>query len=220
MHRHFKYVNKLSSEKFLDIRELDENFLTFYKIPRYIEWYNRPFSSIIICWFYPLSLWHPLSKDCIVKMAKKWKIIFFLNNGNRPIYFQLSAFILQDWIQNVFWLINSMSIKTRWSVKSVTRTRTGNLRKCPEPEIFYYWYHLLCIFIYLKHIDYNKMSKYIQKVERCSFMISRSVKCVIRTTKVDNSVFPEPKIFSFITRFLLENRVFLHLKRLNHNNFY
>ena len=57
LHRHFKYVKKLSNEKVLDIRELDENFLTYYKIPRYIEWYNRPFSSIIICWFHPLSLW-------------------------------------------------------------------------------------------------------------------------------------------------------------------
>ena len=74
--------------------------------------------------------------------------------------------------------------------------------------------------MYLKHIDYNKMSKYIQKVEKCSFLISRSVKCVTRTTKVDNSVLPEPEIFSFITRFLLENRVFLHLKRINHNNLY
>ena len=35
---HFKYVKKLSNEKFLDIREVDENFLTYYKIPRYIEW--------------------------------------------------------------------------------------------------------------------------------------------------------------------------------------
>jgi hypothetical protein len=48
--------------------------------------------------------------------------------------------------------------------------------------------------------------------------VLRSVKCVTRTTKVDNSVLPEPEIFSFITRFLLENRVFLHLKRINHNN--
>jgi hypothetical protein len=63
------------------------------------------------------------------------------------------------------------------------------------------------------------MSKYIQKVERCSFLISMSVKCVTRTTKIDNSVLPEPEIFSFITRFLLENRVFLHLKRVNHNNY-
>jgi hypothetical protein len=31
---HFKYVKKLSNGKFLDIRELDENFLTYYKIPR------------------------------------------------------------------------------------------------------------------------------------------------------------------------------------------
>ena len=38
LHRHFKYVKKLSNEKFLDIRELDESFLTYYKIPRYIEW--------------------------------------------------------------------------------------------------------------------------------------------------------------------------------------
>ena len=34
LHRHFKYVKKLSNEKFLDIREIDENFLTYYKIPR------------------------------------------------------------------------------------------------------------------------------------------------------------------------------------------
>ena len=38
LHRNFKYVKKLSNEKFLDIRELDENFLTYYRIPRYIEW--------------------------------------------------------------------------------------------------------------------------------------------------------------------------------------
>ena len=37
LHRHFKYVKKLSNEKFLDIRELDENYLTYYKIPIYIE---------------------------------------------------------------------------------------------------------------------------------------------------------------------------------------
>jgi hypothetical protein len=34
LHRHFKYVKKLSNEKFLDIRELDENYLIYYKIPR------------------------------------------------------------------------------------------------------------------------------------------------------------------------------------------
>ena len=96
------------------------------------------------------------------------------------------------------------------SVKCVTRT--GNLLLLISSLIlrcFAKTFHLLCIFISLKHIDYNKMSKYIQKVE-----------CVTRTTKVDNSVLPEPEIFSFITRFLLENRVFLHLKRINHNNFY
>ena len=38
--------------------------------------------------------------------------------------------------------------------------------------------------------------------------------------KMCNPVLPEPEIFSFITKFLLENRVFLHLKRINHNNFY
>ena len=70
LHRHFKYVKKLSNEKFLDIRELDENFLTYYKIPRYIEWYNRPFSSIIICWFHPLSHRHPL---ILVKSAWVFK---------------------------------------------------------------------------------------------------------------------------------------------------
>jgi hypothetical protein len=43
-------------------------------------------------------------------------------------------------------------------------------------DFFYHNAHLLCIFIYLKHIDYNKMSKYIQKVEKCSFLITRSVK--------------------------------------------
>ena len=37
LHRHFKYVKQLSNEKFLDIRELGENFLTYYKVPRYID---------------------------------------------------------------------------------------------------------------------------------------------------------------------------------------
>jgi hypothetical protein len=107
------------------------------------------------------------------------------------------------------------------SVKCVTRT--GNLLLSISSLIlrcFAKKFHLLCIFIYLKHIDYNKMPKYIQKVEKCCFLISRSVKCVTRTTKVDNSVLPEPEIFSFITRFLMENHVFLHLKCINHNNFY
>jgi hypothetical protein len=67
--------------------------------------------------------------------------------------------------------------------------------------------------------SFNKMSKYIQKVEKCSFLISRSVKCVTWTTKVDNSVLSELEIFSFIMRFLLENRVFFHLKRINHKKF-
>ena len=107
------------------------------------------------------------------------------------------------------------------SVKCVTRT--GNLLLLISSLIlrcFAKVFHLLCIFIYLKHIDYNKMLKCNQKVERCSFLISRSVRCVTRTTKVDSSVLPEPEIFSFITRFLVENRVFLHLKRINHNNLY
>ena len=107
--------------------------------------------------------------------------------------------------------------------KLTEMSRTGNILLLISSLIlrcFSKTFHLLCIFIYLKHIDYNKMSKYIQKVERCSFLILRSVKCVIRTTKVDNSVLPEPDIFSFITRFLLENRAFFNLKRINHNNFY
>ena len=107
------------------------------------------------------------------------------------------------------------------SVKCVTRT--GNLLLLVSSLIlrcFAKTFHLLCIFISLKHIDYNKMPKYIQKVEKFSFLISSSVKCVTRTTKVDNSVLPEPDIFSFITRFLLEKRVFLHIKRIYHNNFY
>ena len=101
----------------------------------------------------------------------------------------------------------------RWPVKSVsrTRTRTGNLLLLISPLIlrcFAKTFSFIVYFIYLKHIDYNKMLK----VKRCSFLISRSVKCVTRITKVDNSVLPEPEIVSFITRFLLENRVFFHLK--------
>ena len=72
----------------------------------------------------------------------------------------------------------------------------------------------------MKHIDYNKMSKHIQKVEKCSFLISRSVKCVTRTTKVDNSVLPEPEIFSFIMRFFIGKPCIFTLKRINHNDFY
>jgi hypothetical protein len=45
------------------------------------------------------------------------------------------------------WLARCLSSRcrlTRWSVKSVTRTRTRtrNWRKCAEPEIFYCWYLL------------------------------------------------------------------------------
>jgi hypothetical protein len=45
------------------------------------------------------------------------------------------------------WFDEKMAITPRWwSVKSVTRTRTrtGNWRKCPEPEIFY-WCSCICI---------------------------------------------------------------------------
>jgi hypothetical protein len=55
--------------------------------------------------------------------------------------------------------------------------RTGNLLLLISSLIlrcFAKVFHLLCIFIYLKHIDYNKMLKCNQKVERCSFLISRS----------------------------------------------
>ena len=68
--------------------------------------------------------------------------------------------------------------------KLTEMSRTGNLLLLISSLIlrcFSKTFHLLCIFIYLKHIDYNKMSKYNQKVERCSFLISRSVKCVTRT---------------------------------------
>ena len=119
-----------------------------------------------------------------------------------------------------YWVVGKKCNPNR---KLTEMSRTGNLLLLLSSLIlrcFAKSFHLLCICISLKHIDYNKMSKYIQKVEKCSFRISRSVKCVTRTTKVDNSVLPEPEIFSFITRFLLENRVFLHLKRINHNNFY
>ena len=37
LHTHFKYIKKLSNEMFLDIHELDENFLTHNKILRYIH---------------------------------------------------------------------------------------------------------------------------------------------------------------------------------------
>ena len=91
MHRHFKYVNKLSNEKVLDIRELDENFLTYYKIPRYIEWYNRPFSSIIICWFHPLSLWHPL----LWLETSKFKLSWFLRSIRQPNQSD------HDWVEEI-----------------------------------------------------------------------------------------------------------------------
>jgi hypothetical protein len=104
------------------------------------------------------------------------------------------------------------------SVKCVART--GNLLLLISSLIlrcFAKTFFIYCVFLYTWNTEYSKMSKYIQKVERYSFLISRSVKCVTRTTKVDYSVLSEPEIFSFNTRFL---RVFLHLKRINHNNFY
>ena len=43
LHTYFKYVKKLCNEKFPDIRELDENFIMYFKEPRYIEWKSRHF---------------------------------------------------------------------------------------------------------------------------------------------------------------------------------
>jgi hypothetical protein len=54
------------------------------------------------------------------------------------------------------------------------------------------------------------MKKFLQNIVKL-----KKISCVTRTTKVDNSVLPEPEIFSFIMRFLLENRVFFHLKRIS-----
>ena len=104
--------------------------------------------------------------------------------------------------------------------KLTEMSRTGNLLLLISSFIlrcFAKTFFIYCVFLYTWNTEYSKMSKYIQKVERYSFLISRSVKCVTRTTKVDYSVLSEPEIFSFNTRFL---RVFLHLKRINHNNFY
>ena len=109
LHRHFKYVKKLSNEKFLDIRELDENFLTYYKIPRYIEWYNRPFSSIIICWFHPLSLWHPL---ILQALGLETSSHFFWQKGNTEgtaLFFNIhfsSENIRKDLYNDIFCHVN------------------------------------------------------------------------------------------------------------------
>jgi hypothetical protein len=53
---HFKYVKKWSNEKFLDIRELDENFLTYYKIPRSASslWYKMCTSDFWQTWLHIL----------------------------------------------------------------------------------------------------------------------------------------------------------------------
>jgi len=48
-----KYVKKLSKEKFLDIRELDENFITYYKEPRYIEWKRHHFLASLFSYSLP-----------------------------------------------------------------------------------------------------------------------------------------------------------------------
>jgi hypothetical protein len=70
------------------------------------------------------------------------------------------------------------------------------------------------------------MSKYIQKVERCSFLISRSVKCVTQTTKEDNSVLPEPEIFitcnyeidKFTVQINCNKQVIVHFKYIHLQN--
>jgi hypothetical protein len=37
LHTHFQIRQKLSNEKFFDMRELDENSIWYHKEPRYIE---------------------------------------------------------------------------------------------------------------------------------------------------------------------------------------
>ena len=57
-----------------------------------------------------------------------------------------SADLENGWLAHVTSRVVQPRYRTQywWSVKSVTRTRTrtGNWRKCPEPEIFYCWYLL------------------------------------------------------------------------------
>ena len=55
LHRHFKYVKKLSNEKFLDIRELGQNFLAYYKIFFFLS-PSTPFSLLLLFsfWLYLL----------------------------------------------------------------------------------------------------------------------------------------------------------------------
>ena len=65
---------------------------------------------------------------------------------------------------------------------------------------------------------YNKMSKYIQKVERCSFLISKSVKCVTRTGNllllISSLILPcFAKTFSFIVYFyILETHIIIRCR--------
>ena len=105
--------------------------------------------------------------------------------------------------------------------KLTEMSRTGNLLLLISSLIlrcFSKLFHLLCIFIYLKHIDYNKMSKCIEKVERCSFLISRSVKCVTRTGNllllISSLILPcFAKTFSFIVYFyILETHIIIRCR--------
>jgi hypothetical protein len=64
--------------------------------------------------------------------------------------------------------------------KLTEMSRTGNLLLLISSLILRCFSKTFSFIVYF-YIDYNKMSKYNQKVERCSFLISWSVKCVTRT---------------------------------------
>ena len=73
-----KYVKKLSNEKFLDIRELDENLITYYKEPKYIEWKSRHFLASLFANHLPFPFDIPWFITLIVLYMFSF---FFLHTG-------------------------------------------------------------------------------------------------------------------------------------------
>ena len=73
-----KYVKKLSNEKFLDVSELDDNFITYYKEPKYIEWKIRHFLASLFVYSLPFPYDIPLlaidntcTKACMTKVTSQ-----------------------------------------------------------------------------------------------------------------------------------------------------
>jgi len=80
LHTHIQIRKKnVSNEKFLDIRELDKNFIMYYKEPRYIEWKIR---HLLVSLFAIPSPFHMISPaEADGRIATVHQSIYFTHNN-------------------------------------------------------------------------------------------------------------------------------------------